>query len=139
MPVLDTQVLFAAADDEDRFHEAARSCLEGLSSRVVLGTFTLAEFDIVLKSSGYTSKERGDELLLLLKEFPFAASCVHHVSFSTFVLASDIEASLGLDYFDALIAAESIEHDGAVVSSDREFDKVPGLTRIPLVESRQTR
>jgi len=46
-------------------------------------------------------------------------------------LASDIEGKLGLDYFDSLVAAEALEHDGAVVSSDRKFDRVPGLKRMP--------
>lgn len=132
MPILDTQVIFAAADDEDKFHESAKFHLSRLSAKTLLGTFTLAEFDIVLKSSGYTARQRSRELLLLVKDFPRAATAVHRVSPSTFVLASNIEGSLGLDYFDSLIAAESIEHDGAVVSSDREFDKVPGLMRMPL-------
>jgi predicted nucleic acid-binding protein len=133
MPILDTQVLFAAADDTDRFHEDAKLHLSRLSTRTLLGTFALAEFDIVLKSYGYSASQRSEELLLLIRDYPSVASRVHQVFPSTFVLASRIEDSLDLDYFDSLIAAESVEHDGTVVSSDREFDRVLGLTRISLV------
>ena len=132
MPILDTQVIFAAADDKDRFHESAKFHLSKMSTKTVLGTFALVEFDIVLRSSGYSARQRSQEWLLLVEDFPRVATTVHRVSPSTFVLASNIERSLGLDYFDSLIAAESIEHDGAVVSSDREFDRVPGLMRMPL-------
>ena len=32
----------------------------------------------------------------------------------------------------SLIAAEASEHDGAIVSTDREFDRIPGLRRVSL-------
>jgi len=125
-------VLFAAADDTDRFHERAKLHLSRLSASTLLGTFTLLEFDVVLKSNGYSANQRREQLLLLVKDYPRAATRIHQVCPSTLVLASTIEENSYLDYFDALIAAESVEHDGTVVSSDREFDKVLGLTRIPL-------
>ncbi|MHB1907619.1 MAG: hypothetical protein ACYCQJ_01960 [Nitrososphaerales archaeon] len=49
---------------------------------------------------------------------------------STLYLSSEIESSQNMDYFDAAIAAESLQLDGLVVSTDRVFDNVPNLTRI---------
>ena len=132
MPILDTVVIFAVADDKDRFHRAAKAQLSRLSSRTRLASFALTEFDVVLRSRGYSVSQRARELLLLLRDYPRSASAVHAVSPSTFVLASGVEGRLGLDYFDSLVAAEALQHDGRVVSSDREFDRVPGLKRIPL-------
>ena len=48
---------------------------------------------------------------------------------STFYLASRLEEETELEYFDAGIAAEALQLDGSVVSTDRAFDKVEGLTR----------
>jgi predicted nucleic acid-binding protein len=33
-------------------------------------------------------------------------------------------------YFDAAIAAECLQSDGVIVSTDRAFDSIPNLTRI---------
>lgn len=48
-------------------------------------------------------------------------------------MAGQLETRFELDYFDALLASEALEHDGEVVSSDRQFDKIPGLRRVTLV------
>ncbi len=130
MPILDTGILFAAANPKDTFHRGAKRFLGRLSARTVLGTISLVEFEVVLKSRGYTPDRRMEEMVLLLRDYPRTSAAVHHVSPSTFLLGAHVEQSFSLDYFDALIAAETIEHDGAIVSTDRAFDRIPGLRRI---------
>jgi len=34
-----------------------------------------------------------------------------------------------LDYFDAGVAAEALQHDGIVISTDKAFDKIPYIKR----------
>ncbi len=41
-----------------------------------------------------------------------------------------IEGEEAVDYFDAGVAAEAKTLDGAVVSTDRVFDKIAGLRRL---------
>jgi len=55
MPVLDTVVLFATADEGDDRHHKASSYTQSLEKKnLYLAGFALLEFDIVLKSRGYS-------------------------------------------------------------------------------------
>lgn len=132
MPILDTVVLFAAADSSDRLHESAIKQLRMLGGTQLIGTFALLEFDVVLKSNGFSTKMRMEEVALLLRDFPFVAGATHSASPGTLYRAILCEREFDLGYFDALLAAEAMEHDGKTVSTDRAFDKIPGLKRIPL-------
>jgi len=132
MPILDTVVLFAAADPLDKFHRDGVAQLRKAGGGTQIGTSVLMEFDIVLKSKGLSAGDRMHEMALLMNDYPNAASSVHKISSSTLYLAALHEREFGLDYFDALIAAEAAEQDGEVVSSDRAFDSVPNLKRVPL-------
>jgi predicted nucleic acid-binding protein len=132
MPILDTVVLFAAADPLDKFHRDGVRQLRKVGGGTQIGTSALMEFDIVLKSRGLSASDRMKEMALLMKDYPNVAFSVHRISPSTLYLAALHEREFGLDYFDALIAAEAAEQDGEVVSSDRAFDSVPNLKRFPL-------
>jgi predicted nucleic acid-binding protein len=132
MPILDTVVLFAAADPLDKYHEDGVRHLRKVGGKVLVATCALMEFDIVLKSRGLSASHRMKEMALLLKDYPDVASSVHPVSPATVYLAALHEREFSLDYFDALMAAEAAEHDGEMVSSDRAFDVVPNLKRVPL-------
>jgi predicted nucleic acid-binding protein len=132
MPVLDTAVLFAGADEEDGFHADAVRHLERLGGDTVLAAAALVEFDLVLKSRGRDARDRGGLFALLLATYPQSVRAVHLATPRTFFLASLLSESDGLDYFDALVAAEALEHDGQVVSSDGAFEAIAGLTRIRL-------
>lgn len=132
MPILDTVVLFAAADSSDRLHESAIEQLRMLGGAQLMGTFALLEFDVVLKSNGFSTKMRMEEVAMLLRDFPLVADATHCASPGTLYRAILCEQEFDLGYFDALLAAEALEHDGKIVSSDRAFDRIPGLRRIPL-------
>jgi len=125
-------VLFAAADPLDKFHEDGVRHLRNVGGKLLVGTSALVEFDIVLKSRGLSGSDRMMEMALLMKDYPDVASSVHPVSPATLYLAALHEREFRLDYFDALMAAEASEHDGEMVSSDRAFDAIPNLKRVPL-------
>ncbi len=130
MPVLDTVVLFATADSNDKHHERAKRHLQLIGEpEVYLGAFALLEFDITLKSRGFTFEQRMEKYASLLRDYPPLDRKVAKFSPSTFYLVSRLEEETALEYFDAGIAAEALQLDGAVVSTDRAFDKVEGLTR----------
>ncbi|MBI2649503.1 MAG: PIN domain-containing protein [Thaumarchaeota archaeon] len=131
-PLLDTVVLFAAADSLDPLHESAVHHMRKLGGAYLIGTFALLEFDVVLKSNGFSNEKRIEEFALLLRDYPAAAEATHGVSPSALYLAILCEREFDLSYFDALIAAEAIDHDGKIVSNDRAFDRIPGLSRISL-------
>jgi len=130
LPILDTVVLFATADSNDKHHARARRHLETVGdSDVYLGAFALLEFDITLKSRGYSFEERMEKHALLLSAHPALDRKVARIGPATLYLTSRLEAEVELEYFDAGIAAEALQLDGIVVSTDRAFDKVEGLRR----------
>ena len=131
MPILDTVVLFGAVDSKDNHYQKACMHLQGISEpETYLGTFALLEFDIVMKSRGFSFENRMENHALLLRDYPHLDSKVDAISSATFYLSSKLEEETDLEYFDAGIAAEALQLDGKVVSTDRAFDKVDGLKRI---------
>lgn len=130
MPVLDTVVLFATADSNDKHHERAKTHLRRVGEpEVYLSALALFEFDITLKSRGFTFEQRMEEYALLLRDYPNLDRKVTTLSPSTFYLTSRLEEETNLEYFDAGIAAEALQLDASVISTDRAFNRVEGLTR----------
>ena len=130
MPILDTVVLFAVADNKDKHHSVAKNHIKNLSKKGYrLSTFAVLEFDIVLKSRGFPFEERMEKAALLIKDFPQIMK-VSSITPATIYLTARLEKELSMDYFDAGVASEALQSDCVVISTDRVFDKVPNLTRI---------
>ncbi len=131
MPVLDTVVLFGSADSNDEHYEHAKRHLQRIAKpEVYLGTFALLEFDVTLKSRGFPFERRMETYASLLRDYPELDHKVAGLTPATMYLTSKLEEEVELEYFDAGIAAEALQLDGTVVSTDRAFDQVEGLTRI---------
>lgn len=131
VPVLYTVVLFAAGDEESSLHDRALDHLARLGEEdTFIACFALLEFDIVPKSRGFTSEERMEKHALLLTDFQEVGEKVLSPNPSTIYLTAKLEKELGMEYFDTGVAAEALQHDGTVVSTDPAFNKVSGLTRL---------
>jgi len=131
MPILDTVVLFGCADSKDRHHERAVKHLQTISeSTTYLATLALMEFDVVLKSRGIGFENRMMKHAALIRDYPNIEDKVAGLTPSTFYLAAKLEDEAGLEYFDAGIAAEALQLDGKIISTDKAFDNVEGLKRI---------
>ncbi len=130
MPVLDTVVLFGAADPKDPAHEKSVHYMVRLAEPdYYLASLALVEFDIVMKSRGLSHRERMMRHALLARDYPASNTKVRPLSPTTLYLAATIEGEEAIDYFDAGVAAEAKALDGIIVSTDRAFDKLPGLRR----------
>jgi len=130
LPILDTVVLFGTADSKDKYHEQAKKHLREISKpEMYLGAFALFEFDVTLKSRGFSFEQRMETYALLLRDYPDLERKVAQLTPSVLYVTSRLEEELQLEYFDAGIAAEALQLDGSVVSTDRAFDRVEGLTR----------
>jgi len=127
MPILDTVVLFAAADRKDPKHGKAIKYLGG-NKETYLASFALLEFDIVLKSRGFSADKRMELQALLLKDYPQIK--IHPLTSQTLYLLAMIEKDYQLEYFDAGVAAEALQHDGVVISTDKSFEKIKRLKRV---------
>jgi predicted nucleic acid-binding protein len=83
-----------------------------------------------MKSRGLSFQERMEKHVSLLRDYPELSEKMVGVSPATLYLASRLEGEAELEYFDAGVAAEALQLDGTVVSTDRAFDRVEGLKRI---------
>ena len=128
MPIFDTVLLFAAADRSDPNHNKATRYMTKLRQEdFYLASFSLIEFDIVLKSRGLKANERMDLHALLMKDYPNLK--IHPINPSTLYLTAMIEKDYDLEYFDAAVSAEALQHDATVVSTDKALERVKGLNR----------
>lgn len=124
-------VLFAAADRKDKHHSVAKNHMRNLTRKNQrLSAFAMLEFDIVLKSRGFSFEERMEKAALLIKDFPPVTKKLSSITPATIYLTARLEKELSMEYFDAGVASEALQTDGVIISTDRIFDKVPNLERV---------
>ena len=98
----------------------------------MLASSALIELDLLLKKSGVSNTERREVFESLRGVFD--AEVVLVVSHIVLSQAATIREKYQFRrfYFDSIHLSTAFLHDATIVSSDREFDKVTELKRIPL-------
>jgi predicted nucleic acid-binding protein len=134
LPLLENDTLFAFLDKNDDKHSTARrvfSKLERGELSVDASSVALVEMALVYKSEEIEDRLLGD--LAAVAAFPN----VSYVAFTPDVAVASayIRSSQGLSFFDSHYAAAALALDGKIISFDRAYDKVPGLTRIDPAEA----
>jgi len=132
MPVLDTMVLFGAADPEDIIHDQAKAYLNKVTptGEFWIPSFALIEFDLVLRSKGKDPKERMGTFLLFQKDYSEITSrCLSITSAILYHLAR-LENNYAIDYFDAGIVAQALALDGIVVTKDKAIKRIPEIETV---------
>ncbi len=118
MRLIDTVVLMAAINPNDKLHEVAREHLKRLSDAedTYLPAPILIEFDLELKSHGFTEDERAitfeDLTPVIPPERVFPQSVIAMAS------AAEFQRS-GMSYFDSLISSMAKELEASVITTDR--------------------
>lgn len=123
MKLLDTAVLIGAISPRDRHHQRAIRHLDSLDAdpEVFLPTTTVIEFDLELKSHGYTSGEREITFEDLSAKIP--PERVLALTPLSLIEAVKIEDQ-GFSYFDSLIAAQAKVKKGEVITTDRAIRRL---------------
>jgi len=128
MPVIDTVIIFGAADTKDKYHEVGVKYLEGVNNgEYLIPSLALLEFDIILKSRGFTFTQRMEKQALLLADFPNLDEYVLSISPIVFYNLARLESEYNLDYFDAGICAQAFQHDGVIITPDKKIAAVNGI------------
>ncbi|MDG6898640.1 MAG: PIN domain-containing protein [Nitrososphaerota archaeon] len=129
MPLLENDTLFAFLDKNDANHADAERVfakLEKGTLSVDASSVSLVEMELVYKSERLEGR--------LLEDLAAVAALpnVNYVAFSPdqAVASAYIRSSQGLSFFDSHYAAAALGLDGKIISFDRAYEKVPGLTRI---------
>ncbi len=126
MPVIDTLVLFAAADSMDKLHEKGVMFLKEVNNNHlwILPSFALLEFDLVLKSRGYSESDRMKKYALLINDYanieqktmPITPKIIHETA--------RVESLYNLDYFDAGMVASALILDRKIATTDKIISQI---------------
>lgn len=132
MPVIDTIVLFSAANTEHKWHLIGKSALHlvNTDNNWWIPSFTLVEFDLVLKSRGFSNEERMESYSLLIHDFPNIIDKSYPITPLVLHETSRLEDVYKLDYFDAGIAATSLAVDGKIATNDRHLKRITEIESI---------
>jgi len=133
MPVLETDFLKALVDPQDRLHDRAVRALKRVEEgQWYLASSAFLEFDLLLKKGGVSLEDRIDVFESLKPHVPL--ECVCKLSHQTLAIAGRLQKAYGFSnfYFDSLHLGTAVEHDGQIVSSDKSFENVGEVKRIPL-------
>ena len=124
LPVIDTLVLFAAADSLDKLNEKGLSYLSDVNTnrRWFIPSFALLEFDLVLKSRGYSESDRMEKYALLINDYPNIEKKV--ITPRIIHETARIESLYGIDYFDAGMIATALILDKKIATVDKKIAKI---------------
>ncbi len=123
---LDVDVLYALLKEKD-FHREYAERIASSKGGKVTSSVSLLELEIVVK------RELGDEKSLEIDEW--ARKIVPGISILAFTekqfkKSLELRKKFGLGIFDSVHAAVCLEKGGQMASTDRAFDRVPGIRRV---------
>lgn len=129
MPVIELDMLIAFVNRADRLHgiavELFNMIVNGVLDNVAVPASAYMEYELVLRSRGYSEDDVSRDIeafrhIKNLGEIPLTSGIL--------VTASRIRMKHGLTYFDSLHAASALKHDRTIISTDKAYRAVPGLT-----------
>jgi predicted nucleic acid-binding protein len=128
MPLLENDVIFAYINRQDKNHDAAEAIFDALKHgklHLDISSVTLIELELIYRSQGIEDK---------LLDHLAALTALPNVRYAPLtpdlVIASVyLRQTLGLTFFDSHYAATALKQDRHIISTDRAYDTVPGLTR----------
>lgn len=122
MRIIDTVVLVSSNDPTHRLHSRARLHLLSLrsSNDVFVPTIVLTEYNVVLKSRGFSpsDRERIFRNLQLVIPYQKVVPCTPSIH----ARAVQFEGFGG--WFDSVVAATAFEYYATVISTDHVFDVI---------------
>lgn len=131
MPAIELDMLLAYINKEDRLHRVASrifaSIYEGKLEHAYVASSAYMEFELVSKSMRVPTVQVAREL----HAFQFFPNLQEHVlSLSIILKASSLRGVYDMTFFDSLHAATALANDASIISVDKAYDDVGGLTRI---------
>jgi predicted nucleic acid-binding protein len=129
MPLLENDVLFAYLNEHDPNHKIAERIFRKLQNggiEVEISSVSLIEMELIYRSEKMENK--------LLRDLAAVAALpnVKYVALTPDVAVASayLRQTLSLTFFDSHYAATALNLDGKVISFDKAYDGIQGLTRI---------
>jgi len=133
MPVLETDFLKGLIDTSDRLHKhSVRALAMVTEGGWTVSSSSMLELDLLLKNANVSLSERHEVFESLKAELDVETVLpLSHAVLSQAALIQN-KYSFANFYFDSIHISTAVLHDGEIVSSDREFDQITEVRRIPL-------
>jgi len=130
--VIDTVYLVAFLNPDDPRHKEAVELFSDLGASKRVSQAALIELDLLMKTRGFTLDERRNAWLVLTRVIP--ENAVEPLAPKDFAVAVELHESEGLDYFDALVAAQCVVRNAKPVTTDaailKTFEKSSTSSRL---------
>jgi len=129
MPLLENDTIFAYLNEYDPNHTIAERIFQKLQNgdiKVEISSVSLIEMELI-----YRSEKMEDKLLKHLAAVA-ALPNVKYIALTPDVAVASVylRQTLNLTFFDSHYAATALNLNRTIISFDKAYDKVPGLTRI---------
>ena len=129
MPLIENDVIFAYLNEYDPNHVIAERIFQKLQNgevNVEISSVSLIEMELV-----YRSEKMEDKLLKDLAAMAALPNVKYVVLTPDIAVASVyLRQTLNLTFFDSHCAATAVNLDRKVISFDKAYDRIPGLTRV---------
>lgn len=119
LEIVDTVYLIAYLRANEARHEKALELLSGLGASRRISQAALLELDLLMKSRGFNPEEREKVWSFLEQLIPEDA--VEVLLPADFLIAVRLHEEGGLDYFDALVAAQCILRGATPLTTDSDI------------------
>ena len=121
-------------DPKDRLHgPCQRALVKVKEGEWSVASSAFIELDLLLKNGGIDGDERSSIFETLSAEIPWeAVRGLAHTTLSRAAALQSTHRHVGHFYFDSIHLAVALEGDRRIVSTDRYFENIAGVTRIPL-------
>lgn len=126
--ILDTVYLVAYLRPSDPLHQEAEELLSKLGNGRAVSQAALLDLDLIMKSRGFTARERTRVWALL--ECVLPSGVIETLVPSDFAVAVELCETMGLDYFDALVAAQCVVRGARPLTTDGEIIEAVKLRKL---------
>jgi predicted nucleic acid-binding protein len=117
--IVDTVYLVAYLNPDDPRHEKALELINNLGMKRRISQAALIELDLLMKSRGFSPDERKRVWSIMEQIIP--TDSIEVLVPLDFFIATSLYEEKGLDYFDALVAAQCIVRDAFPVTTDADI------------------
>lgn len=129
MPLLENDVLFVYLNEHDTNHEVAEGIFRKLRNgelKVEISSVSLIEMELIYRSEKMEDKLLGDlGAVAAMPNVKYVALTPDIAVASTY-----LRQTLNLRFFDSHYAATALNLDRKIISFDKTYDRIQGLTRI---------
>ncbi len=128
MPIIETDMIFAFLNSNDRHHNVASKLFSQIKSgyKVGLPTSALIEMELI-----YKSNDREDDLANHVANL-IAIPNITPLALTpkTILLSIKLREEYNLSFFDSHHTAAALENDGKIISTDQQFKTISNLELI---------